>query len=342
MARFDGTPGTDILTGTQQADQMFGYQGFDALDGSGGNDIIYGNQQGDQLFGNGGSDFLYGGRDNDTLEGGSGNDWLYGDSGNDIVRDVAGFNTLYGGSGADLFIIPLNTNTGSVKDFNSSEGDFFTFETFRTSGGTGSFNSNSLSLSQSEDTPFFVEFKQEGEDLLIGTSLSEEYIVRMTGLGEEINDPFPLLSSFSLVYGDSYSSPFDSLTNPEGYQESNSLTNSETYDPLPDMIEAEAGLIQYIEELEVEGEGSEEQLEGVKSALSELQEDIANELTRREQEAGESDSLLLPETPQIEKQIFFVEEGTVIPPEFQADMMGSEVFTLPEGFFTPVEYESLF
>jgi hypothetical protein len=46
--------------------------------------------------------------------------------------------------------------------------------------------------------------------------------------------------------------------------------------------------------------------------------------------------------PLVEKQIFFVEEGTVIPAEFQEEMMGDEIFILPEGYFTPVEYDSLF
>jgi hypothetical protein len=108
------------------------------------------------------------------------------------------------------------------------------------------------------------------------------------GLGEEINNPFLLLDSMEFVELDEDSYPYDSLTNPEGEQVSDS---SETYDFLPDMLEAEVSLIQYIEELEAEG--SEEQIEGVKSALSELQEDIADELARREQEATEPDSLLL-------------------------------------------------
>lgn len=200
-------------------------------------------------------------------------------------------------------------------------------------------NDSKVSFSDStEETPFILEFKQVGEDLLIGTVGAEEYMMIIPGLGDEINNPSSLLDSIIFVDLDEDSYAYDSLTNPEGEQVSD---NSEPTDVLSSMREGEAGLIQHIEELEAAGASTEE-IEGVKSALSELQGHIADELARREQEAAEPDSLLLPETPLVEKQIFFVEEGSVIPTEFQEEMMGDEVFALPEGYFTPVEYDSLF
>jgi hypothetical protein len=189
-----------------------------------------------------------------------------------------------------------------------------------------------------EETPFILEFKQVGEDLLIGTVGAEEYMMIIPGLGDEINNPSSLLDSIIFVDLDEDSYAYDSLTSPEGEQVSDS---SEPTDVLSSMREGEAGLIQHIEELEAAGASTEE-IEGVKSALSELQGHIADELARREQEAAEADSLLLPETPLVEKQIFFVEEGAPISAEFQEMIMGSEVFFLPEGYFTPVEYDSLF
>ncbi len=332
MATINGNSGNNSLVGTSSADQMFGFGGNDSLFGVGGNDLVYGNQGNDDLFGNSGFDILYGGQNNDELFGGTDNDTLYGDSGNDFLRGDSGFDKLYGGTGADTFVAVPGQADLNV-DFNSSQGDKIGLDSARFSGGN-STNSEMSFSDTAEETPFILEFKQEGEDLLIGISGLEA--ARLGGLGEEINNPSQILDSIIFIDIDEDSYPFDPLTNFNDEQVSDS---SEPTDILSSLREGEAGLIQYIEELEAEGASTEE-VEGVKSALSELQEDIADELTRGQ--AAESDSLLLPETPQIEQQIFFVEEGTVIPTAFQAEMMGSEVFTLPEGFFTPVEYDSLF
>lgn len=332
MATINGNSGNNSLVGTSSADQMFGFGGNDSLFGVGGNDLVYGNQGSDDLFGGSGSDKLYGGQNNDELFGGTGNDFLYGDSGNDILRGDAGFDQLFGGRGADTFV-GASGSSDFPADFNSAEGDRLAVDSARSSG--GNFTSSAMSFSDTaEETPFILEFQQAGEDLLIGISGSE--IMRLPGLGEEINDPSEILDSIIFIDFDEDSYPFDPLTNFNDEQVSDS---SEPIDALSSLREGEANLIQYIEELEAEGASTEE-IEGVKSALSEVQGHIADELARRE--AGEPDIFLIPETPPIEKQIFFVEEGTVIPTEFQAEMMGSEVFTVPEGFFTPVEYESSF
>ncbi|NJK36355.1 MAG: hypothetical protein HC825_09525 [Oscillatoriales cyanobacterium RM1_1_9] len=41
------------------------------------------------------------------------------------------------------------------------------------------------------------------------------------------------------------------------------------------------------------------------------------------------------------QSVFIVETGTVIPPEFQADMAGDEIFFVPDGYFSGSAFESL-
>jgi Ca2+-binding RTX toxin-like protein len=237
MAIINGTSGNDYRLGTAFNDQMNGFQGFDTLDGSGQNDRIYGNEQGDILFGGSGLDALYGGQGNDSLDGSTENDVLYGDNDNDTLRGGNGTDTLFGGSGADLFF----PSSDSLGDYNSSEDTI----------GVGGFSALNASSSTSdlfttstfEDTPYFIEFKQQGKDLLIGDSLSEGYTTLM-GLGDAINDPLPLLSSIDFSYGLLFG-------NPPGYSEPE--TASELPDPLTGLREDEMNLIRAIEQLEAGG-----------------------------------------------------------------------------------------
>ncbi|MGB3533028.1 MAG: calcium-binding protein [Microcoleaceae cyanobacterium] len=364
MVTYVGTPGNDFYVGTPSADQIFGVGGNDALDGSGGNDTINGNQGADRVFGNFGSDVLYGGQNNDTVAGGNQNDRLFGDNGNDILDGGNGIDTITGGSGADLFVVNFNQGPDVNRNFNSAEGDFFSFQSSRTG-----YNSNFMNTSDTKETPLILEFKQEGEDLLIGISESEDYLVRLVGLGDEINNPSELLDSIYFSYSepDSYLFDSSSIEEADTYVDHSYMTAEESeilnqqlldqldlsidpLDPLYSLRVSEATLIQGIEQLEAggsladlgwlgEGEATADDLRG---ALADVQGYITDELTLQEAAAAEADRLLLPEMPLVEKQIFFVEEGTTIPTEFQNEMMGSEVLTLPEGFFTPVDLESLF
>ena len=77
--------GGDILIGSADGNQLFGFGGNDFLSGAGG---------GDGLYGGDGSDHLYGGEGNDILEGGDGNDLLDGGTYADILRGGAGFDTI--------------------------------------------------------------------------------------------------------------------------------------------------------------------------------------------------------------------------------------------------------
>ena len=220
---------------------------------------------------------------------------------------------------------------------------------------TGGTGNNSLeenpslsTFSEEPNTPFFIELKQQGNDLLIGDSLSEGYTT-LVGNAEYINDPTALLSSFAFVEPSS----IDSFMNRHGlgnYEESfqaeedgsEAETNSEMPDRLTSLREAEANLIQGIEQLEAGGSLSELGFQGpaleivttrdLQGALSEVQGNISDELARREEEAL-ADNFLLPEVLEPGKQVFVFEEGTAIPLELQEEMKGGEVLFMPSEFF---------
>ena len=81
----DGTPGDDVLVGTQYDDAISGFGGNDTISGLGGDDILNGDDGDDVLDGGSGDDTLSGGDGDDTLKGGPGTDILDGGAGNDTV-----------------------------------------------------------------------------------------------------------------------------------------------------------------------------------------------------------------------------------------------------------------
>ncbi|WP_160754125.1 calcium-binding protein [Qipengyuania algicida] len=78
-----GTSGNDSITGSNLAEELYGYGGDDVIDGLGGYDRIMG------------------GDGNDTLNGGDGDDDLFGETGDDNLNGGAGDDVLYGGSGSN-------------------------------------------------------------------------------------------------------------------------------------------------------------------------------------------------------------------------------------------------
>ncbi|NER07505.1 MAG: calcium-binding protein [Okeania sp. SIO3C4] len=322
MADIDGTNGNDFLTGTPFNDQMNGNDGFDTMLGNEGIDLINGNRDGDRLLGGRASDVMYGGKGNDNLFGGKDNDSLFGDLGNDTLQGENGTDTLTGGSGADLFII-----TGDVvTDFSSAQGD-----QFLTQNSLFSSNLSTSTVSEESNTPFFLELKQQGNDLLIGDSRSERYTT-LVGLGEAINDPLPLVSSINFSK--------DPLL---GYSEEISEPETDSQDDvLAAMRGFEADLIQLIDhvengglasELGVQGPGADMMtIEQYQEELSQIQGFISDKLAEQE-EAAIADNFLLPEVLEPGKQVFVVEEGTSIPLDIQQEMAGSEVLFMPSEFF---------
>ena len=96
--RILGTPGSDSLHGTEQADVLVGLAGNDrlravdtgyvgdTLNGGPGNDTLLGAFQSDTLFGGPGADTLNGGPSADWLDGGPGRDHLNGQGGRDVIE----------------------------------------------------------------------------------------------------------------------------------------------------------------------------------------------------------------------------------------------------------------
>ncbi|MCW5590151.1 MAG: cadherin domain-containing protein [Legionellales bacterium] len=114
----NGTSGNDTLTGTVNADILYGRDGDDTLhglagndilQGHGGNDTIYGGDGNDLILGNDGNDYLYGGYGNDVIHGGDGTDIVYGEHGNDVLYGGDGTDSLVGGFGSDT----LNGGAGN-------------------------------------------------------------------------------------------------------------------------------------------------------------------------------------------------------------------------------------
>ena len=103
--------GNDIVTGSQQLDQIFGENGDDeifAADGNDfvaggdGNDVLSGGSGDDMLMGEAGHDVLHGEIGDDTLYGGDANDTLYGGAGIDLLEGELGNDILVGGDGDDI------------------------------------------------------------------------------------------------------------------------------------------------------------------------------------------------------------------------------------------------
>ena len=99
------------LTGTPQADTIYGFDGNDTIDGLASNDLIYGGAGNDSIDGGSGNDWLEGGSGNDTLNGGRGNDTLTGGLPGGTDTNQFLFNTPLATAGVDIitdFFIPLN------------------------------------------------------------------------------------------------------------------------------------------------------------------------------------------------------------------------------------------
>lgn len=97
----------DSLTGTVNADWIYGGAGNDRVSGGSGNDRLYGEGGNDRLAGSWGSDFLRGGAGDDRVYGGHGTDSLFGNAG----RDAFVFNTKANGA----------TNVDSIRDFSAKD-----------------------------------------------------------------------------------------------------------------------------------------------------------------------------------------------------------------------------
>lgn len=94
--------GDDHLTGTPDAQQLFGGAGDDVIEGAGGDDSLHGEAGEDTLRGGPGADAIYGGTDADAIDGGTDADQIDAGSGDDEVTGGAGIDLAFGGGGADV------------------------------------------------------------------------------------------------------------------------------------------------------------------------------------------------------------------------------------------------
>ena len=91
----------NLITITNQNDNLYGGRGNDEIHGRAGHDYLSGGSGNDEIFGGSGNDTISGGTNNDVIEAGSGDDIVNGDSGHDTIEGQSGADTLNGGSGND-------------------------------------------------------------------------------------------------------------------------------------------------------------------------------------------------------------------------------------------------
>lgn len=96
-----GTPGDDVIWGTDGPETILAGGGDDVVCARGGDDIILGGPGTNRLFGQGGDDGIRGGVHSDYIEGGLGDDWLQGNFGDDYLVAGEGVNKVDGTGGFD-------------------------------------------------------------------------------------------------------------------------------------------------------------------------------------------------------------------------------------------------
>lgn len=116
-----GTPGDDVLNGTDHNDTIIGFRGDDLIFAGKGNDTVFGGRGGDLIDGGAGHDELHGERGNDGIAGGDGNDDLDGGSGRDFLVSGAGRDDMTGGRGDDTFVIRTGTGVDTISDLHSND-----------------------------------------------------------------------------------------------------------------------------------------------------------------------------------------------------------------------------
>ena len=96
-----GTPGDDVIRGTNGPDVIVAGRGDDRINGRGGDDLICGRSGDDKIRGGNGDDRVLGWRGDDLILGGSGNDRLLGGLQADKILGGSGDDVLNGGAATD-------------------------------------------------------------------------------------------------------------------------------------------------------------------------------------------------------------------------------------------------
>jgi Ca2+-binding RTX toxin-like protein len=108
---YDGTPGTDLVSGGTDNDTFWGGAGNDTIEGNSGNDVALAGEGNDVVTDSDGADILKGGPGEDALDGGPGVDLLLGGDGQDVINGGAGGNVVFGGPGTDYVTAGSGTDT---------------------------------------------------------------------------------------------------------------------------------------------------------------------------------------------------------------------------------------
>lgn len=103
MSLIYGSSRDELIEGTDEADEIFGFDGNDTVKGGKGKDKLYGMSGNDRLDGGEDDDSLYGADGDDTLLGGAGNDDIWGGDGNDSLQGGAGDDRLFDSAGLNVF-----------------------------------------------------------------------------------------------------------------------------------------------------------------------------------------------------------------------------------------------
>jgi Ca2+-binding RTX toxin-like protein len=97
-ATTNGDAAANDITGTNEADYLYGYAGDDTLRGGSSGDRLYGGEGNDELFG---TDEHQTGISDGTRTSTDGPDRLEGEAGDDVLAGASGADTLRGGPGSD-------------------------------------------------------------------------------------------------------------------------------------------------------------------------------------------------------------------------------------------------
>ena len=124
--------------------------GDDRLRGNAADNILIGNRGDDRVAGRRGADDLFGGEGDDVIRGGRGGDVIVGGEGDDI---------LWGGRGHDVFLFETGAGSDVIRDFDVDR--------------------DSFDIPFLGGSPYFLDARDDGDDLVIGFL---DFEIRLTGL----------------------------------------------------------------------------------------------------------------------------------------------------------------
>lgn len=97
----EGGSGSDVLEGSDEANELHGNGGDDIVAGAGGRNELYGEAGDDWLIGGSDIDWLHGDTGDDSLVGGDGDDAIHAGPGDDTLTGLGGEDWMTGGPGND-------------------------------------------------------------------------------------------------------------------------------------------------------------------------------------------------------------------------------------------------